>query len=116
MMAAWRGDIPAIVAAQGGLLAWAAHFTLVYGAQSVLCARGLHGAELWGWPAAPALVIGATLLCAPAAAAVMLRAARRLRRKNSDAFLDGFALSTSLLALVAILYQATPALLLPACG
>jgi hypothetical protein len=110
------GDTWRLLAAQGGLLAWALHFTLAYGAQSALCARAMEGGTLLGWPLVPAMVVAATLLCLGWVGIVAWRAWQRMQAAGGTGrFLDSFALGSSLLAAIGILYQALPALLLPSC-
>jgi hypothetical protein len=87
-----------------GIAVWAAHFALVYGMTSVACARGMADRV-------PALVGLATLVAAAAAAALVVREARRCAT-----FEGWIACGLAALALVAILYQGVPAGLAPRCG
>ena len=107
-----------LLAALSGLLLWALHFGLVYAAHAIACERGLAGHRLLGLPLVPALVLAATAL-----AGLGRRAWRRLgprpdREAGEDdpLFLPWFTAAITLLAALAILWQASPALLLQPCG
>lgn len=113
----------AIPAAIAGLIVWAAHFGFVYAVSAIACARGLAGRQLWGLPLLPTLVLGATALGLLGVAAIGLLGWRRLRRTSAERpgdaapqFLPWLTLAVALLAGLAMVWEALPVLLLPACG
>lgn len=84
----------------GGLCVWAAHFFILYGIASI-------------WPGtrlAPALVIGATVLCLVAAAALLLLARRARPADELERWMSDVAAVGAAISLVAILWQGLPAL------
>ena len=87
-----------------GALCWALHFAAIYGFTGIACARGLAGAVPWA-------VAGFTLVAALAAAAVL-----RVALRQRDSFEHWLAAALAGAALVAILWEALPALLVPACA
>ena len=87
-----------------GALCWALHFAAIYGFTGLACARGMDGTVPWA-------VGSLTLAAAIAAAAVMTIA---LRQRES--FEHWLAAAIAGAALVAILWEALPAFLVPACA
>ena len=87
-----------------GPLTWAAHFAAIYGFTGLACARAWTGAVPWA-------VAGATLAAALACAFVI--AAGMRRREVFEAWLGAMLAAA---ALVAILWEALPVLLVPACA
>ena len=86
-----------------GAIVWALHFAAIYGLTALACARGFPSAVPWA--------IGiATALAAAAAAAIIALALR-----NPD-FAGWMAAAVAGLALLAIVWQAFPVLMLPACA
>ncbi|MBL6455270.1 hypothetical protein JMJ55_08050 [Belnapia sp. T6] len=120
MQVAGFSPIPAALA---GLIVWAAHFGLIYGANAVACARGLAGGRWLGLPLVPALVLGLTALALLAVAVIGLRAWQRLEGglsgqegENEPRFMVWLTLAIALLSALAILWEALPVLLVPACA
>ncbi|MBU8536586.1 hypothetical protein [Falsiroseomonas tokyonensis] len=106
-----------------GLIVWAAHFLLVYGAQATVCWRGLAGATLWGQPLVPAIVLGLTALGLVAVALIGGRAWRRLHSglasqegEEQSQFTLWMSLAVTLMAALAMVWEAVPVLILPPCG
>jgi hypothetical protein len=103
-----------------GFVFWAAQFTIIYGVTAVACARGWHRVPLLGLDIVPASIAAATLLTLGATGLVFWRAfAARARDAHGDPaerFVDAVTLWVCGLALVAIAYNALPALILPACS
>lgn len=87
-----------------GALAWATHFAAIYGFTGIACARGMAGAVAWA-------IAASTVVAAGVAIAVMVAC---LRQRES--FEHWLAATLAGAALVAILWEAIPALLVPACA
>jgi len=106
----------------GGLLAWAAQFTILYGVTSAVCAREWADATLLGIGVVPATVVGTTLAAFAATAVVLLYSLRTYRQLEAegasvaDVFLNQAAVLISGFSLVAILWHGLPAFILPACA
>jgi hypothetical protein len=84
-----------------GPLLWLAHFTLLYGFNSIACARGFEGAVPWA-------VGFATVILGVAAALLVF-----LPRKD---FVNWLSAALAALSLLAILWQALPALMVSPCA
>lgn len=93
-----------VLALCAGIGVWALHFAAIYGATALACARDLPQAVL------PAVVV-ATLAAAAALVAVVTRAWPR-----RAAFEHWLGAALAALALVAVLWEAIPVLLVPPCG
>jgi hypothetical protein len=87
-----------------GPLAWALHFGAIYGATAFACARGDVRMVPWA--------IGLATLAAGAACVLVI--ASELGRRT--AFESWLAAALAGFALVAILWQALPVLVVPICG
>jgi hypothetical protein len=85
-----------------GPLLWALHFGVLYGFNALACARGFPHAVPW--------VAAAATVALGAVAALLL-----VRSMKSD-FIDWLTAALAGVALLAILWQALPVLLVPACG
>jgi hypothetical protein len=87
-----------------GVIIWALHFAAVYGFTALACARGWHGAVL-------PFILTASLLAASAVGEVIVAGLRRRTEFEGwmSAAVGGFAL-------VAIVYEAIPVLIVPVCG
>lgn len=103
-----------------GFFAWAAQFTVVYGATSLACFRGFADVTLDGVGVVPATIAAATLVALTVTGMVIVVALARWRRlaKGPDAahFLNVSTILVSGLAVVAIVWTGLPALILPACA
>ncbi|MBK1840003.1 hypothetical protein JHL17_21585 [Azospirillum sp. YIM B02556] len=103
-------------------LVWAAHFGVVYGINGLVCARTPEGASLFRLPLSMALVGIATLLALGWVAILLGKAvqgagpAGHVAAADPRRFARWFVIAGSASALVAILWVAMPALLVPACG
>lgn len=86
-----------------GAIVWALHFTAVYGFTALACARG--------FPRAVPSVIGAATL---AAAALTIAIIAIAYSKRTD-FVDGVAAGVAAFALLAIVWEGLPVLVVPAC-
>lgn len=86
-----------------GVMVWALHFTAIYGIAGLACARGWHSLVL------PSIAI-ATAIAAIASVSII---AAGLRRRDQFEYWMSSAIAG--LGLVAIVWEAMPVLLLPAC-
>lgn len=116
-----RRPVARLLFAVGGLIAWAAQFTVIYGVAAVACARGYGGVSVAGIGLVPFAILAATVLALAATALVMGFAARARRRMDerthpTDRFLNTTALLVGGLSLVTILWHGLPALIVPACA
>lgn len=108
--AVWRICAPLVV--------WAVHFLVIYAFTAVACARGLGSASALGIGLVPG-TIGIATVAAVAAASMTTRAALRKRPRAADetaAFVYWVSAAAGGLAVLAILWQALPALLVPVCA
>jgi len=85
-----------------GVIVWVLHFALIYGFTALACARGLPAVVPW-------VIGGATAIAGGACLALI---AREWRRQGFEAWL---ALSLDATALLAILWEALPVLMVPIC-
>lgn len=105
-----------------GLAIWAAHFGTVYAVNAYGCERGLTGERVLGLPLVPVLVIAATAVALGALGWVLWRSLAGLSPPYDDGgeteprFTRWFAAATAALALVAVVFEAAPALIVPPCG
>jgi hypothetical protein len=107
----------------GGLLVWAAQFTLVYVFNSLACARQFAGVQVLGFGIVPFVVSAMTLIALLATAGVFLMALRRRGPawdSRDDKPVNDFMRYTTMtiagLSFVAIAWNGIPALLVPPCG
>lgn len=123
-MSAAREPAPAfeVLRNAAGLALWALHFGLIYAINAHACERGLAGARLLGLPWVPALV-GLATLAALLPLMLLLRSAvaglggPRLEGGEAEPrFTRWFAAAITSYAILAVLFQAAPALVVPACG
>jgi hypothetical protein len=86
-----------------GVIVWTLHFAAIYGVTGLACARG--------WTSIIAPSIGAATALAAAACIAIIVAGWR-RRAEFESWLSA---SVGALALVAIVYEAIPVLIVPIC-
>ena len=115
-----RGRIGLLALSISGLIAWAAQFTVIYGATSMLCERGWTDVWLAGVNIVPLVVAGTTVLALAATGGILWLSLSRSRRTGSqaaaaDRFLNDLTTVVSGIALVSILWQGLPGLLVPPC-
>jgi hypothetical protein len=92
--------------ATGGLLVWAAHFGVLYGATGLACARGFPESVPW-------TIGGVTLAALVANGALALSG---LRAAASADILDWLTASGAAISTLAVILQALPVLMVPVCG
>jgi hypothetical protein len=99
------------------MLIWAAHFLAIYAFTAIACERGLASTRVLeigivSW------AIGVATLAAAVAIVMLIRAAMRGGAHSRDgalAFVHWISAATAGLALVAIVWEALPVLLVPVC-
>lgn len=106
----------------GGLLIWAAHFMFVYSANAVACARGFTHITVLGVGLVPFTLILATLLALLATGYLLYTAlswSGPLRGEANDdpasAFLRQITIVLTLIAMIAIVWNALPASIVTPC-
>jgi hypothetical protein len=87
-----------------GVIVWALHFTAIYGATALACARGVPGV-------AP---LGVALATWVAVALLLAIIARGVRRRGE--FEGWLSAALGAFALVAVVWEALPALIIEACA
>jgi hypothetical protein len=109
--------------AMGGLLVWAAHFSLIYTFNALACARQSASTQVWGVGLVPSVVVGLTLIALACALAILLLALWRkgpARFWQADRQVDEFmrytAIGIAALSLLAIAWSGVPALVVSPCG
>lgn len=113
---------PVVLLSVGGLVIWAGHFTAIYAVTALACERGFAERPLLGLPWLP-VVVGLATLVALALLALLVRPALRVPGppaldggEAEPRFTRWIAVSTAILASMAVVFQAVPVLLLPGCG
>jgi len=109
----------AVIWPAAGLLVWAAHFAGIYAVHAHACERGLAARSLLGLPWVATLVMALTAL-ALVALATLFALARPVRTTFGDKdtepdFTRWFGAAACIVAGFAVLFEAVPALVLPAC-
>jgi hypothetical protein len=111
-----------------GLAVWAAHFGAIYAANALGCERDWASWRPFGLPWVPVAIGALTLLALGALWLVFRAARRRIARGARDAaawdeggeaeprFTAWFAAGAAAYSALAVLFQAAPALFVPACG
>jgi hypothetical protein len=111
---------PTVLLLCGGLLLWAADFIVIYCAAAVVCAKGYVHVQLFGLPLVTLLTLAVTLLAGIATVVLIRRALTQLRMpesgNGSESFIQFVALCVGGLGLLAILFNAVPAVLIESCG
>jgi hypothetical protein len=94
-----------------GVIVWAVHFTAIYSFTALACARGFAELRWLGIGIVSWAVGAATLIAATAALVILVPAVRTARRS----FESWMAAGTAALALIAILWETLPVMMLPVC-
>ena len=94
------------------IVVWAVHFTVIYGFTALACARHLTGAVPWvvGTASAAAMLALIALALPAGIRAAGIRATQAIR------FPDCLALGLAALAAMAVVWEASSLLWVPACG
>lgn len=99
-----------------GLVVWGVHFGVIYAAHALACERGLAASRVLGLPFVQAIAAIATV----GALGILLLLARGLPvaadgGEEEPGFRQWLAAAACILAAIAIVFQAVPAFVLPAC-
>ncbi|WP_207536993.1 hypothetical protein [Sabulicella rubraurantiaca] len=103
------------------LLLWGAHFGVIYATHAFACERSFDEARVMGVPFVQALVGGATVLALLGLALLAWAPLARMGLPEADGgeeeprFRLWFLFAACCASALAILFQATPAFVLPAC-
>jgi hypothetical protein len=96
----------AMLRATGGLLVWAVHFGVLYGATGLACARDFPASVPW--------TIGGVTLAAIVTNGAL--AVSGVRAATSGDILDWLTVSVAAISTLAVIWQALPVLMVPICG
>lgn len=103
-----------------GLLIWAAHFALIYAFTALACARRFWELSWLGVAVVPWLVGFATVAAVGALLAIGARSLRQAHSKtgvaNASQFCRWMTVAIAWLAVLAIVWQVLPVLLVPTCA
>jgi hypothetical protein len=103
-----------------GLLIWACHFGMIYSFTALACARGFWRLNWLGVGIVPWAIGAATLVAVSAASGITILSIRyageRTAQENASRFVHWMTAAIGALALLAIVWQALPVLLVPTCG
>ena len=97
-----------------GPLVWFAHFTVLYGAEALICTPPVTMGRVMTWIGAAATLVALTALIA--FAAMLLRLGRSAGEHGDSTFLHEAALLLALLSAVGVIWTAFALLLLPVCA
>lgn len=103
----------------GSLLIWIADFTIVYVFAALACARGFADVRVLGLPTVPVVTILSSIVSAIATFVLFHKAALILRdtaASEHSRFIGFVALTTSVLAMIALVLLALPPLIVSACA
>jgi hypothetical protein len=98
-----------------GFLVWVLHFLAVYAATAVACVLGLGAADAG---VRSSFVTALVVVTVAAAAIVVLHALKTYRRRDeapNRRFLRGITIGHDAIAVIGILYQLFPILMVPLC-
>ncbi|WP_458094579.1 hypothetical protein [Roseomonas sp. WA12] len=112
----------AVILPSAGFLVWAAHFGALYAVHAHACERDMAARHLLGMPWVAVLVVGATVLSLAVLAVLFRltwpgtgpRGATEAREAEPD-FTRWFGATACVMAGFAVVFEAVPALVLPAC-
>lgn len=103
---------PTLFFITAGLLIWVADFLFIYVFAALACARGFDDATVFGIGVVPLAVGAATAIACAMTGAVLISAVRGAEQgPTTSGFLQRLALGLAVLALVAIVWNGLPALL-----
>lgn len=105
------------LAVMAGPIVWTLHFLLIYVVTALACARHFYDLQWFGVGVVQAVIGVATVLAISAIAVIMrlIRPAFAGLSRDSRHFALSMAVGFSLISVLAILWDALPALIVPAC-
>ena len=95
-----------------GVIIWAVHFAVIYGFTALACARGFAELQWLGAGVVTWTVVGATAIAVAATLLILVPAARAAR----GSFEDWMTAGVAGLALIAIVWETVPVIMVPTCG
>jgi hypothetical protein len=103
------------------LIVWTLHLSVLYGGTALACARGFDGDRVFGLPILSFGIGTATVIALGGVGYLMARAYLTLGPgSNGDwptrRFVSWLTLTAGALAIVAIIWEAVPVLIVPACA
>ena len=111
-----RGFLGETLFAVSGLLIWVAHFLVVYVLTAVICARALGEVAAVGPALVPPAIAAATVVAVGAIVALVVFARLRTRAASPvQRFLGWLTMASGGIGLIAVLWEALPAAILPPC-
>jgi hypothetical protein len=106
--------LPTVAYLSGAMIVWTAAFTAAYGGAAVICARKLGDTAVLGIAALPLWIAAVTL--AALAATALIAVVAYLDRSRRGGFVPSVTLLLTLLAVVGIVWNGVPALILTTCA
>jgi hypothetical protein len=111
-----RGFVGEVLFAVSGLLIWVAHFLVVYVLTAVICARASERVAAVGPALVPPAIAAATTASVGAIVALVIFDRRRTRAASPvQRFLGWLTTASAGIGLIAVLWEALPAAILPPC-
>ena len=95
-----------------GPLVWFAHFTILYGAEALICMSPQSTGRLMAWIGSVATLVALATL---ALVAALLRTRLAPNQDTRLSFLQSAALLTALLSALGVIWTAFPVAILPVC-
>jgi hypothetical protein len=103
------------------LIVWTLHLGVIYGGTALACARGFAGDPVLGLPILSFGIGLATVIAVAAVGYLMLRAyltpsTMRSGDRATRGFVRWITLAVGALSMVAVIWEAVPVLIVPACA
>lgn len=99
-----------------GPMIWAAHFLAIYGFAGLACARRMQDSEWLGVGVVNWVVAAVTLAAVAAVLLLWARADYKQTPRDSAGFIRWTGAALGMLSILAIVWDAMPALLIPQCA
>jgi hypothetical protein len=96
-----------------GVIIWAVHFLVIYGFTALSCARGFHTSQWLGIGIVPWTIGVATVVAVVAIGMIVMPA---LGTRRAESFEDWMTATIGGLAVIAIVWESLPVLMVPTCG
>ncbi len=99
-----------------GPIVWVVHFFFIYSFTGIACARGLFDAKWFGIGIVAWVIAAVTLAATGGLALIFFRTSPNETAGGSAHFIRWTAAALAILAVLAMLWEAMAALIVPACG